>query len=51
VSLAWLLADPLISSPIIGATSVEQLDENLGALDVKLAGEEKRKIDELTAWA
>ena len=50
VSLAWLLADPLISSPVIGATSVEQLDENLGALDVKLSGEEKRRIDELTAW-
>jgi len=51
VSLAWLLADSLISSPIIGATSIEQLDENLGALDVKLTGEEKQKIDELTAWA
>lgn len=50
VSLAWLLADPLISSPVIGATSVEQLDENLGALDVELLGEEKRRIDELTAW-
>jgi len=51
VSLAWLLAAPLISSPIIGATSVKQLDENLGALDVKLTGEERRKIDKLTAWA
>ena len=50
VSLAWLLADPLISSPIIGATSLEQLDENLGALDVKLTEKEKQKIDDLTAW-
>ncbi len=50
VSLGWLLSDPLISSPIIGATSLEQLDENLGALDVKLTVEEKRKIDDLTAW-
>jgi aryl-alcohol dehydrogenase-like predicted oxidoreductase len=50
VSLAWLLADPVITSPIIGATSLEQLDENLGALDVKLTGEEKQTLDELTAW-
>lgn len=50
VSLAWLLADPVITSPIIGATSLEQLDENLGALDVKLTGEEKQTLDELTTW-
>jgi len=50
VSLAWLLAAPLVSSPIIGATSLEQLDENLGALDVKLTEKEKQKIDDLTAW-
>jgi len=50
VSLAWLLADPVISSPIIGATTLEQLDENLGALNVKLTENEKRDLDELTAW-
>ena len=50
VSLAWLLADPVITSPIIGATSLEQLEENLGALDVKLSIEERQTLDELTAW-
>ncbi|MFZ5819641.1 MAG: aldo/keto reductase, partial [Chloroflexota bacterium] len=50
VALAWMLADPVISSPIIGATSTGQLQENLGALDVKLAVEEKERLDELTAW-
>lgn len=50
VSLAWLLADPVISSPIIGATTLEQLEENLGAVDVKLTEEERRTLDELTAW-
>ena len=49
VSLAWLLEDPLVSSPIIGATSLEQLDENLGALEVKLTEEERQRIDDLTA--
>jgi aryl-alcohol dehydrogenase-like predicted oxidoreductase len=50
VALAWMLADPVVTSPIIGATSIEQLDENLGALDVKLAEEERQVLDELTAW-
>jgi aryl-alcohol dehydrogenase-like predicted oxidoreductase len=50
VSLAWLLADAVITSPIIGATSLEQLEENLGALDVNLSEEEKQQLDELTAW-
>ena len=50
VALTWLLADPVITSPIIGATSLEQLEENLGALDLKLTGEEKQALNELTAW-
>jgi aryl-alcohol dehydrogenase-like predicted oxidoreductase len=50
VSLAWLLADPVITSPIIGATSFEQLEENLGALDLELSAKEKQSLDNLTAW-
>ncbi len=50
VALAWMLADPVITSPIIGATSVEQLNDNLGALDVKLGAEEKAELDRMTAW-
>ena len=50
VALAWLLSDPVITSPIIGATSLEQLEENLGALAVKLTEAEKQVLDELTAW-
>jgi len=50
IALAWLLAKPIVTSPIIGATTLEQLDENLGALDVKLTNEEKKVLDELTAW-
>ena len=50
VSLAWLLADPLITSPIIGANSLEQLKDNLGALDVQLTNEEKSALDQATAW-
>lgn len=37
VALAWLLSKPAVSSPIIGVTRVEQLDDLVGALDVELA--------------
>jgi aryl-alcohol dehydrogenase-like predicted oxidoreductase len=50
LALAWLLADPLISSPIIGANSPEQLRDNLGAVDVHLELEEKSALDQATAW-
>jgi aryl-alcohol dehydrogenase-like predicted oxidoreductase len=50
VALAWMLADPVVTSPIIGATSVKQLNENLGALNVKLSVEERKALDEMTVW-
>jgi aryl-alcohol dehydrogenase-like predicted oxidoreductase len=50
VALAWLLAKPVITSPIIGATSLKQLDENLGALEVDLSEKEKIILNELTTW-
>jgi aryl-alcohol dehydrogenase-like predicted oxidoreductase len=36
VSVAWVLAQPGISSAIIGASKPEQLDANLAALDLVL---------------
>jgi len=50
VALAWLLANPVVTSPIIGATSLEQLDEDLGALDVDLTEKERIVLNEMTAW-
>ena len=50
VALAWMLSDSVITSPIIGATSIEQLQENLGALDVHLMDDEIATLNKLTAW-
>ncbi len=50
IALAWMLADPVITSPIIGATSIEQLNENLGALNVKLGEDEMISLNKMTAW-
>jgi aryl-alcohol dehydrogenase-like predicted oxidoreductase len=49
VSLAWLLAKPAVTSVIVGARSVEQLDDNLKAADVALSAEEVRKLDDASA--
>jgi aryl-alcohol dehydrogenase-like predicted oxidoreductase len=45
VSLAWLLARPGITSPIIGPRSLDQLADNLGAVDVELTAEEISLLD------
>jgi aryl-alcohol dehydrogenase-like predicted oxidoreductase len=50
VALAWILVRPTITSPIIGATSLKQLKENLGALDVKLTEDEIVILNEATKW-
>lgn len=51
LALAWLMANPVITSPIIGANSPKQLMDNLGALAVHLTIEEKSILDQATAWA
>lgn len=45
IALAWLLTDPLISSPIIGPRTMEQLQDNLGAAGLRLSAEEKQILD------
>jgi 1-deoxyxylulose-5-phosphate synthase len=50
VAIAWLLADPVITSPIIGANTVAQLTELLGATTFRLGAAEKKTLDDLTAW-
>ena len=47
MAIAWALRNPVITSVLLGASSVEQLDENLDALDnVKFSDEELTRIDE-----
>jgi aryl-alcohol dehydrogenase-like predicted oxidoreductase len=50
VALAWMLADPLISSPIIGPRSLEQLEDNLGAAGLGLSAAEKAALDLASEW-
>ena len=50
VALAWLLTNPLITAPIVGARSVAQLQESLGAAEFRLSAEDMERLDQLTAW-
>ncbi len=50
VALAWLLAKPAVTSVIFGARSIDQLDENLRAADVRLSPEEVQKLDDASAF-
>jgi len=50
IALAWLLSDPLITSPIIGPRSLDQLRDNLGAVGLRLTDEEKKGLDEASDW-
>ncbi len=50
MSLAWMLQRPAVSAPIVGANSVEQLNDSLGSLNVKLSAEDVKAIDEASAW-
>lgn len=49
VALAWLLAKPHVTSVIIGATRIEQLNDNLAAAELTLTSEEVMRLDEVSA--
>jgi len=48
MAVAWVLAHPAITAPIIGASRPEQLDDVLAAADKGLASDVKARLDELT---
>jgi aryl-alcohol dehydrogenase-like predicted oxidoreductase len=49
VSLAWLLAKPVVTSVIIGAKRHDQLQDNLAAIKLTLSHDELRRLDEVSA--
>lgn len=50
IALAWLIAQPLVTAPIASATSVEQLQELLGAVALTLDAASLTKLDEASSW-
>jgi aryl-alcohol dehydrogenase-like predicted oxidoreductase len=47
--LAWTLAKPFVTSVIIGAKRVDQLQQNLAACEVQLTADEIKSLDEVSA--
>jgi aryl-alcohol dehydrogenase-like predicted oxidoreductase len=48
LSLAWLMANPVVTSPIIGASKPEQLEENMAVLGHSLPAEAVSRINEVS---
>jgi aryl-alcohol dehydrogenase-like predicted oxidoreductase len=47
VALAWLLHNPIVTTPIVGPRTLEQLTNALPAIDVKLSHDTLRNLDEI----
>jgi len=47
VALAWVLSNPVVTSPIIGPRTVEQLEQNVKALEIKLSSNVLSKLEEI----
>jgi aryl-alcohol dehydrogenase-like predicted oxidoreductase len=49
MAIAWVLANPVITAPIIGASRPEQLDDSLAAFEAALPPDLKKQLDDITA--
>ncbi len=50
VTLAWMLAQPFMSAPIIGANNTTQLADSLGAIDLSLTEDQIKAISSVSDW-
>ncbi|HEX2454238.1 MAG TPA: aldo/keto reductase [Vicinamibacterales bacterium] len=47
IALAWVLRQPGVTAPIVGASKMEQLEQAIAALDIALTDDECRQLEEL----
>ena len=50
LAIAWLLADPLVTSVIAGTSTQEQIAQNVAAQAWRLSADEKAELDDISAW-
>jgi len=48
IAIAWLLAKPVVTSVIIGAKRLEQLEDNIAAVEIELTPRELATLDEVS---
>jgi len=46
-AVAWCLSNPVVTAPIIGPRTMEQLEDSLGALDVAITDADRAQVDEI----
>ena len=49
VALKWTMQQGLSSIPIVGATRLSQLEENLKTVDITIAPEDMKRLDDISA--
>jgi aryl-alcohol dehydrogenase-like predicted oxidoreductase len=49
IALAWTLCNPAVTAPVLGVRTLEQLDDNLGALNVELSADQLARLDKVSA--
>jgi aryl-alcohol dehydrogenase-like predicted oxidoreductase len=48
IALAWVLANAAVTSVIIGARNLKQLDDNIGAVEISLSADDLKALDEVS---
>ena len=46
IALAWLIHQPAVTAPIVGASKMQHLDDAVAALDIQLSDDERRSLEE-----
>lgn len=46
IGLAWILSKPYVTAPIIGASKMKHLEENIAALDITLSADDVKLLEE-----
>lgn len=46
VALAWVMANPVITAPIVGVIKDQRLDDAIAAVDLRLSGDEIARLEE-----
>jgi aryl-alcohol dehydrogenase-like predicted oxidoreductase len=49
IALAWVLTRPFVTSVIIGAKRLDQLQDNIAAAELKLTEDEIKRLDDISA--
>jgi aryl-alcohol dehydrogenase-like predicted oxidoreductase len=48
VALAWILSKPFVTAVLVGAKRIDQLEDNLAAIHLKLTQDELESLDEVS---